>query len=371
MTQFLRKCLFVVVFGAVVPFLMLEGAFRLLPVASPPPLLPVNAANPVARFVPNRDYLYAAGWNFPIQSHKHSNNYGFNHFADYHAEETTPLLAVVGDSFVEAHEVDAGKSAAELLHAKLAGAGRVYSFGISGAPLSTYLAYAEFARNRFRPQALAIVVIGNDFDESLLKYKSEPRLSYFTDQGELKRVDYEIAPLKKLLRESAFLRYTQHHLLLWAKMDTLKRRLSGVQQSADYEQTLLTRIPDSKKAVDYFLDQLPVRSGLAPTSIVLVLDADRPAIYAEETLARSGSGYFGQMRAYLGAQAQSRGFQVLDLQPAFIARYRRDHQRFEFPTDKHWNETGHRVVAEEIAKSAVYANLFGRRALETAAVHSR
>jgi SGNH hydrolase-like domain, acetyltransferase AlgX len=354
----------------VVPFLILEGPFRLLPVADPPYLLPVNATNPVARFEPNRDYVYGSNWNFAIRSHKHSNNYGFNHYADYDPGAKTPLLAVIGDSFVEAHEVDVGKSAAELLHAGLHGGGRVYSFGISGAPLSTYLAYADWARLNFRPSAMAVVVVANDFDESLLKYKDEPRLYYFNDSGLLVRVDYQISPLKKLMRQSAFLRYLQHHMLLSHRLAALERRLTG-EVGPDYEQTMAKRMPDMKRAVDYFLAQLPERSGLAPTKIALVLDADRPAIYSEATLAPAQNGYHEQMRRYIGAEARRRGFEVIDLEPVFIARYQREGKRFEFPTDSHWNEFGQRVVAAELERSSVFKQVFGAAAVTTATAAER
>ncbi|HET7362986.1 MAG TPA: hypothetical protein VFJ70_05350 [Burkholderiales bacterium] len=366
MTKLLKALGLYTLLLVVIPFLILEGAFRVLPVADPPYLLPVNAANPVARFEPNRDYVYGAGWNFAIRSHKHSNNYGFNHYADYDPSAKTPLLAVIGDSFVEAHEVDAGKSAAELLHASLRGAGRVYSFGISGAPLSTYLAYADWARLNFRPDAMAVVVIANDFDESLLKYKDEPRLYYFNDTGLLVRVDYQLSPLKKLMRQSAFLRYVQHHLLFTHRLAALERRLTG-EVGPDYDQTMATRLPDMKRAVDYFLQQLPERSGLEPAKIALVIDADRPAIYSEAELARASQGWLAQMRGYVAGEARRRGFRVIDLQPVFMARYQRDGQRFEFPTDKHWNALGQRVVAEELRSSELYHGVFGAQPITTAA----
>src|SRR5437764_11165708 len=314
-----------------IPFTLLEGAFRLLPVSSPPPIEPVTPEQPIAHFAPRADYVYGASWNFAIRSHKHTNNYGFNHYADYDPRATTPLFAVIGDSFVEAHEVDAGKSAAELLHASLRGSGRVYSFGISGAPLSEYLAYADWARVNFRPDAIAVVIIANDFDESLLKYKDEPRLHYFAESGLLIRIDYQISPSKKLMRHSAFLRYVQHHLLLSHKLAALRRRLSG-KEGPDFETTMSARLSDMKRAVDLFLEQLPARAGLPPAAIELILDADRPAIYSDEELARASHGWLGQMRGYLAAEARRQGFQVIDLQPVFIAHHRADGQRFEFPT---------------------------------------
>ena len=46
------------------------------------------------------------------------------------------------------------------------------------------------------------------------------------------------------------------------------------------------------------------------------------------------------------------------MQPVFIARHARDGSRFEFPTDKHWNALGHRLVADEVRKSGAYARVF-------------
>jgi hypothetical protein len=71
-----------IVLALAVPFLILESAFRLLPVTHPPYLLPVSAQNPVARFQPNVEYRYSSGWNFAIQTTKRSNNFGYNNISD-------------------------------------------------------------------------------------------------------------------------------------------------------------------------------------------------------------------------------------------------------------------------------------------------
>ena len=110
-------------------------------------------------------------------------------------------------SFVEANQVDLGQSFPELLHADVGDRGRVYSIGVSGAQLSQYLVFADYAKTRFRPDAMAIVIISNDFDESLRKYQSAPRFHYFNERdGELvlERIDYRPSKLKRLLRKSAF-----------------------------------------------------------------------------------------------------------------------------------------------------------------------
>ncbi|HNI68407.1 MAG TPA: hypothetical protein PKV55_10230 [Nitrospira sp.] len=44
---------------------------------------------------------------------------------------------------------------------------RVYSFGTSSSALSNYLTYADFAAQRFHPQAMVFLNIGNDFTDLL------------------------------------------------------------------------------------------------------------------------------------------------------------------------------------------------------------
>ena len=60
---------------------------------------------------------------------------------------------------------------------------RVYSFGTQSSTLSSYLAYADYVAKLFHPQTIVFIIIGNDFDESLLKYKNEPGHSYFVEEA--------------------------------------------------------------------------------------------------------------------------------------------------------------------------------------------
>jgi hypothetical protein len=342
----------------VFPFLILEGAFRLLPVSDPPALLPVNKQDPYAHFEKNVSYVYSAGWNFAIVSHKRSNNFGYANLIDYDPQAPAPLFAVIGDSFVEAHEVDAGKSAAELLHQAAGGRARVYSFGLSGGALPQYLEYAQYARDNFHPRGMAFVIIDNDYDESLLKYAASPRLHHFDERGRIVLREYDLGAAKRLLRHSAFIRYVMLNMISGYRLDQLRAWWRG--QAFDRvtpQMRVHERVPDSKQAVDWFFADLPAMSGLPPSAIVFVVDALRPAIYSEQALAQAKGSYEDQMRSYFAEQARARGYEVIDMNPVFRDRYLREHRRFEFPTDKHWNALGHRVVAEQLAHSAAFARV--------------
>jgi hypothetical protein len=65
------------------------------------------------------------------------------------------------------------------------------------------------------------------------------------------------------------------------------------------------------------------------------------------------------MRAYFSKQTQAKGYEVIDMQPVFIKHHKLTGEQFEFyPIDAHWNEVGHRMVADEIRKSKVFYRVF-------------
>lgn len=85
----------------------------------------------------------------------------------------------------------------------------VYSFGTSYSQLPTYLAYADYAREHFGPQAMVFVLVGTDFDESLQAYHPRRGYHYFDldHPGALVRSDYSLSLVKRVARHSALCRY--------------------------------------------------------------------------------------------------------------------------------------------------------------------
>jgi hypothetical protein len=343
----------------------LELAMRLLPVREPLEAQPVTASNPYLHFSPNRDVLFSAGWNFEIVNRVHVNNYGFVNDQDYDRHAGTPLLAVIGDSYVEATQVPYRQSMHGRLAAYTGSRARVYSFASSGSPLSQYLGYAQFARDEFRPQALVIAIIGNDFDESLVEYTSAPGFHYFrqTANGDftLELVPFSPSMLHRALRKSALARHIHGN----GRITAAKRRVDGLfggsapayvgNVSAEVD---ASRLKKSQAAVDYFLDALPRRSGIAPDRIVFVVDGMRPHLYDPRTLEEAEASYFGLMREHFMKAADARGYLVADLQPRFLARHARDGIRFEWDIDSHWNAYGHEEAAAAVVATGIAQKLF-------------
>ena len=71
----------------------------------------------------------------------------------------------------------------------------------------------------------------------------------------------------------------------------------------------------------------------------------------------ANGSYFDLMRKYFIKVAVNKGYEVIDMQPIFMIKHESEGIRFEIPSDGHWNETGHILVAEKIKASAVYRAL--------------
>ncbi len=343
--------------------LVAELVLRLLPVRTAMVRLPVNVDHVLLRYRPNRSFTYSLHWNLTDVGRGRINNLGFVNDQDYDSTSTKPLLAVVGDSYVEAPMV----RFAETTHGRLAALakpqGRVYSFGISGASLAQYLAEADFARAHFRPSALVVMIVANDFDESLLRYRFVPGQHYFVEEnGELRltRLDYAPSMLRRLAGHSAVARY----LLYNAGLSTLTAGLRAAPRHGEAGAAAFVgntsaaadsqRLSDSRRVVDAFLTDLPGRAGLPRDRILLVLDGTRPQLYDPEDLRRTAGSYWPIMRDYVAMAAERLGYELVDLQPRFIARHQREGLIFEFPRDGHWNATGHAEAAAAVAEATVF-----------------
>ena len=173
-----------ILLGLLVPLGAAEIVLRFLPVSEGLRTEAVNHADPVFHFTPEREAIWSRGWRFEQVNRVRVNNAGYVNDQRYDAADPRPLLAVVGDSYVEASMVPY----AQTLHGRLATVAgpsrRVYSFAASGAPLSQYLAWAREARTRWKAHTLVVVVVGNDFDESLADYKIGPGFHHYVESAD-------------------------------------------------------------------------------------------------------------------------------------------------------------------------------------------
>ena len=305
--------------------------------------------------------MWSRGWNFPIVAEKHINNYGFLNDQDYTDSVTNPLIAVIGDSYVEAAQIPNHSAFHGLLASQTRGRARVYAFGASGAQLPSYLAYAEFAREFFSPAMMIFVIVSNDYDESLEEYGTGVGLHYFRRLSdghvELIREDYRTSLPLKIMRESALFRYALLNTSLLPRIEDLFPP-SATYVANTSSDTDSARVEDSKLAVRTFIREVEGRAGLEAQRILFVIDGIRPQLYDESSSLIGAGSYARVMNDFFRESAENAGFEVVDLQHWFKREHERHGDRFEFPTDFHWNEHGHRVVARSIGLSKTFARLW-------------
>jgi hypothetical protein len=343
-----------------------EAVLRFLPVSTGLRSVPVTAADPILHFTPNRPFVNSLGWSMHNVVHGRVNNAGFVNDQDY-GRDGPPLIAVIGDSFIEAQMVAHPQSLQGRLAAALAPKFRVYSFAASGAPLSQYLIYAGFAVKEYGARGVVINVVGNDFDESLMAYRVGPGFwQYAPDANgglQLKLTPHRAGTLISLARHSALARYViinlgiQNRLfsirwlaeLIFGKPANAQPRYAGnTDASTDGK-----RVRDSLAAIDAFFRDVPERVGLPPERVLFTLDGFRSA-----DAARAGEGtYFDLMRRAFMEKAAAKGYEVIDLDTRFIPRHARAGESFEFHDDNHWNAAGHDVAFEAVMASKLLANL--------------
>lgn len=346
--------------GAFLCLVLMEIVLRILPTSDATLRSPLNAKDPLPHFFPNKDFHFSKGALFSLRSNRHSNNYGFFNMQDYEPNSTKPLLAIIGDSYVAARFVDDDKTFYGLLSDRVQEKGRVYSFGVPGAPLPTYLAYTRFAAQEFKPDGLIIPIIGNDFDQSLYKYKNFPGFYYFAENsdGELpiERVDYAPSPVKRFSRKMALIRYLFLNLNLPKKtIEFFKLNAGGAKEidaSSDNDEE---RIQVSRKAVDAFLDRLPMFSGLIPQKILFLINRGKRNYRIDDPIPMD---FKELMFQYFMSKARALNYQVIDLAPVYKKDYKQNSQRFSSDLDPHWNQHGHRLIAQTIQSSTLFETVF-------------
>lgn len=345
--------------GTLFALVSAETVFRLLPVNDGLMAMPVHADAPIFQFSPDRDVTWSRDWNFSIVNRIHVNNAGYVNEQDY-VRDGRPLLAIVGDSYIEAAMVAPG----ETLHGRTAKAvgdtGRVYSFGASGAPLSQYVMWAREAKEAWGANALVIVVIANDFDESLAEYKSAPGFHYYEQDAdgdlELHRQDYRPGGIRRMLRKSALFRYLALNLHALERVKALLNTIVSPAQAQIYVGNTAAaagtvRLQKSRDAIAAFLRDLQAVGGWKPSEVLFLVDDVRYPDENEEIAA----SYFAKMRNHFMSVSRQQGFGAINLDPHFFARHRSDGSRFEFPTDGHWNGLAHGIAADALIDSAFYS----------------
>jgi hypothetical protein len=317
--------------------------------------------------------VFSRDWNFSIVNRGRLNAQGYVNDHDYDRNDPVPLLALVGDSMIEALMVPFNDTVQGRLARELEGRLRVYSFAFSGAPLSQYLAWAKHAVETYHASALAIFVMSNDFDESIDRFAGKPGFyQYAKDDGDSWiwiRHDYAPSAWLDLVNTSSLLQYLYRNVRITTtgpslrnviaiafgrgsdKAESAKKVRNRAAGTADQEKLL-----QSQQIVDRFLHDLVVLTRLPPSRILFVIDGQMGRVY--RGLPRdNGKDYGAKMLSYFIVTARAQGFEVVDMHEVFEAEFAANHHFLQFPTDSHWNSYAHGVAARAVANSKLVRDL--------------
>jgi len=297
------------------------------------------------------DGLYTAGPLAQLRARWHINAAGWTSAIDYGQtrDRARPRVAIIGDSFVEALHVDTDKSLTAVARGMLGPGLEIYSFGISGAPLSEYLQISRYVAAIYDPDVLVINVVHNDFDQSLVEVCQEPFFLRLRPDGdrfaEVRPSPYSPSGLRRVLKQSAAVRYVTENvglrnaLFLWNVRAARERFQSNVDVAAlESRKDVLVRL--TSHVVSAIAGENKGRA------VLFMMDAPRDDLYAG-TMRR---GRVWWLHEALRGACLTSGVGFLDLADAFESHYAAHGQRFETPWDGHWNELGHRVAATALSR---------------------
>lgn len=266
---------------------------------------------------------------------------------DYNREKTKPRIAVIGDSYVAALEVNTGEAFHQLL-AEYLEEEEVYSFGVSGAPLSQYFQMAKYVEANFEPDILIINLIYNDFDESITQLTGRGN-PFWTCELQ-KDSSFQMSPpeindnyktIKNWAVKSALFRYLIYniHIHKWKKRK-LRLNRDNYHLYTDRHEKVEKHKAVIEKMILFVLTQF--KNQFPDKRIIFMMDGPRRAIYNDWYKQSS----LIWLNDFCRLTCQKLGFEFIDLIPHFVKDYQQNKTNFEFPEDNHWNAYGHQFVSK-------------------------
>ncbi|HAZ09616.1 MAG TPA: hypothetical protein DCY56_00710 [Candidatus Omnitrophica bacterium] len=360
---YFAKNFFLVTIPSIIIFVLFFEfvVFRtMLPASDMPYRSVITSSEDVARFAYIHGMydkgVYRKG---EIKARYNINKEGWNSNKEYIEQKSDKIrIAVIGDSYVEALNVDADKSLAEVLEAaaikEIGNKVEVYRFGFGGAPLSQYFQMMRYVKKKYNPDAIIIIIVHNDFIESIKGFGEERGdfLKFTKKDGlwvEVEPKPYAYVPnhVKMALKHSSIFRYLHYNLNIRESLYFLSSKFKGRDFKMNVDIDGITANLDNIRDLCYNIFSKYKETLGLDTKFLLVMDGDRETIYKGND-PKKEKLYALNMIAYDTAEKLSIPF--IDLNDIFIADYKNNKKQFNFKYDKHWNERGHFLAGSAVAK---------------------
>jgi len=320
--------------------------FRFIIRATETPIVVYDEQYGILRYDKNQmeTGVYTMGQWAQIKARWRVNNYGWNSSIDYAESKSKgkTRICIIGDSYVEALQVDVEKNFVSLLREMMGDDYEVYSFGISGSPLSQYLHISRYVKKIFQPDILVFLLVHNDFDESVAQFKNTPDFLQLVPENDSFTERQPTRPvLRQYLKISATIRYLYSNI----RIGSLIGKLSEKKYDANIDVARVNELEkDIRAATDYIIGKISAENS--DRKVIFIMDAPRWDIYSNN-LVHSNVYWMNNMVKEICSRY---GMYFLDLTESFSNDYSTHRHKFNFDIDGHWNEYGHSIAAMALFK---------------------
>jgi hypothetical protein len=345
----LKSILIITLPTLVLLFIILELFFKFIIPASDPPLTVYNQEEQFTNYSnKRREGQYTIGKFAQLRTKWTINNDGWNYPIDYTEDrEGIPLIAVIGDSYIDADMVSSDKNYTFLLREKFYPEKEVYAFGLSGIPLSQYYQLNQYVNRKFNPEIIIINLIYNDFDESFRKFDPcnnswqiiETDSTFSLVPPNKANISPTSRTLKRLLYKSTFFRYLHRNLMVsqifkHTDKDEVESNVKIVDDAGKRSEII--------RGIDFLFKKIKQENEYR--RVIFVLDAPRESIY-KKTLETCQVIWLHEMVRDLSAKYE---FELIDLTEPMKQDYAKNKRKFNLNLDGHWDEYGHQFVANTV-----------------------
>lgn len=323
---------------------LIECTFTFFNISAERPVTNFIVSHNVLNFVPNQKGINTIGTIGQEKFEWSINNYGWNSNIDYKKSKQKKRVAVIGDSYIEALQVNIENSYPNLLNKNLNEEFEFYSFGYSGSPLSQYYNVSKYVNDLFDPDIVIFNMVENDYDESVFnffKIKKYFMQTTFENDSLIIKSPTPYNPkrfelLKKILKKSSIIRYINYNTNIRNYFTNL---FQSDNESPNHK---LDRIKMINKSNNLIIDS--ILNENYNKKIVFVVDGDRQSIYGQ----RTNKGY--NLNEKFITILKNRNLSYIDLDKIFRDNYLKDSIKFNSELDYHWNSYGHKIIADTLEK---------------------
>ena len=334
-------------------------------------------------FVPGASYWQHSENDRPITGRINSHGWRDREWSIKPADDTQ-RVAVIGDSFVEAFQVEEEKTFLSIAEKELRRKGRkveLMNFGRSGFTQTEELVVLRRQVARFSPDVVMLFYLPlNDIGDVSPETASNTLRPFFGASGERLVLDTSYTDSKVYKLKSAILPIKSNSALaalVIKRVDALLYGEQALSESVAYDvgdstiskiegyESLATKMPEAEYRESYELtkrliaEMIEFSESRSIRFVLVTIDTPSHVPAVEKAYARVEPSYdYRFFEDDMDDFASSKGIDHIGLQSVFRSAYVKNDQKLHW---EHWNYQGHRLVASEIVKYLQQTSLAGEQ----------